>query len=200
MQSSAFGCEKVTPFETYKQYLALKTHFSVDSFDFFKYNGKVNATTESYNKRNEKYHFERLAQLPDISKVLLAHVSENPDVWVGDISDRSDVYKNWQKRQSGLQYNFQESLKTFDIRESIQTTGEHPILLKLYLRNQISKENMIILNTIIRYGPQWDKVIQDDLIWPKIKFNLKKYSPFLKFDSTKYKVLLDNHIRNTFIR
>ena len=39
---------KVTPFETYRTYLSMKSHFTNPKFDFFKYGGKSRATTVSY--------------------------------------------------------------------------------------------------------------------------------------------------------
>ncbi len=191
------GNQEVNPYETYQQYLALKNHFTLDKFDFFRYKGKVNAPISAYNARSDLYHFERLSKISDISKVMLAHVSDNPAIWIGEISEKSDVFRQWQKRQSSLQYSFQEHLKLIDMPSAIQTEGPHPELLKKYLRHEISKETMIILNSIICYVPYWDTRIHDDLVWPKIKFDLKKYSSFLKFDSHKYKVLLDTHMKNT---
>ena len=32
---------QLDPFETYQQYLALKLHFTTDSYDYIKYNGKT---------------------------------------------------------------------------------------------------------------------------------------------------------------
>jgi hypothetical protein len=36
----------MTPFEVYKKYLALKNHFTKDSYDYFKYGGKVSASVK----------------------------------------------------------------------------------------------------------------------------------------------------------
>ena len=42
----------MTGFDCYRTYLAFKNHFTKDNFDYFKYGGKTNATTTSFNKRN----------------------------------------------------------------------------------------------------------------------------------------------------
>ena len=45
----------MTGFDCYRTYLAFKNHFTKDNFDYFKYGGKTNATTSSFNKRKDKY-------------------------------------------------------------------------------------------------------------------------------------------------
>jgi hypothetical protein len=182
-------------FECFQLYLALKQHFSVDSYDFFRYNGKTNAGVASYNKRSDKYQFEKLSQNPDVFNILLAHMSEEPDMWIGDVSPNGDHYKSFRKRQVSIEYSFKEEIKKFDWPNAVETSGEHPILLKEFLRRNVSKETMVILNSIIRYAPYWNKRVNDDLVWPKINFNLRKYSPFVNFDSTKYKVIFDKNIQ-----
>ena len=39
----------MTGFDCYRTYLAFKNHFTKDNFDYFKYGGKTNATTTSFN-------------------------------------------------------------------------------------------------------------------------------------------------------
>ena len=38
----------MTDFEAYRQFLALKLHFTSEHYDYFKYNGKHNATVSSF--------------------------------------------------------------------------------------------------------------------------------------------------------
>jgi len=48
---------KVTPYQVYTEYLALKSHFTNKNYDYFKYNKKVRATLTSFNRRKDKYFF-----------------------------------------------------------------------------------------------------------------------------------------------
>ena len=50
---------RMNEFEAYKEYIALKLHFTSD-YDYFKYNGKTNVTLHSFEERKDKYHFKRL--------------------------------------------------------------------------------------------------------------------------------------------
>ena len=49
----------VSPFETYQHYLSLKNHFTNPKYDFFKYGAKTRASITSFNKRKDKYFFEK---------------------------------------------------------------------------------------------------------------------------------------------
>ena len=53
---------KVTPFETYQAYLGMKSHFTNPKYDFFRYGGKSRATMSSFNKRKDKYWFEKTSR------------------------------------------------------------------------------------------------------------------------------------------
>ena len=48
----------MSPFETYQAYLGIKNHFSNPKYDYFKYK-KTRATLASFNRRADKYFFEK---------------------------------------------------------------------------------------------------------------------------------------------
>ncbi len=43
----------MTPFESYKTFLAVKSHFTTDNYDYVKYNGKVTASASSFETRKD---------------------------------------------------------------------------------------------------------------------------------------------------
>ena len=49
-------------FDAYLLYLKIKLHFHTESYDFFKYNNKVDATLRTYMKRKDKFHFAKLSR------------------------------------------------------------------------------------------------------------------------------------------
>ena len=53
---------KVTPFECYKTYVAMKQHFTKDKYDYFKYGGKSRASATSFKGRKDRYFFERMSR------------------------------------------------------------------------------------------------------------------------------------------
>ena len=52
----------MTPIEVYKTYLAFKNHFTKKNYDYFKYCGKTNASRDAFNKRKDRYFFERMSR------------------------------------------------------------------------------------------------------------------------------------------
>ena len=52
----------MTGYEAFGIYQALKLHFTTDSYDFFKYNGKTNVSVNAFENRKDKYHFYKLSR------------------------------------------------------------------------------------------------------------------------------------------
>ena len=113
---------KVTPFETYQSYLSMKSHFTNRKYDFFRYGGKSRATIASFNKRKDKYWFEKTSRKysdEQIVDFLLANfvTTDNPkNLWIGEIINSGErTYADWTRRQQSVSYIFkEESTKLFD--------------------------------------------------------------------------------------
>ena len=192
-------------FDVYRTYLAMKLHFSSDKFDFFQYDGKVNAKEETYHGRNDFYFFETVARKynpQEIKEYMLASFveAENPTkVWIGDIKTAGkDRWLVWAKRQQSLAYLVEQDLDTVvkhlastgdSFNNLFETVGGHPPLLKLYIRRDISLETLIILDMILGFMRTWDKKLKDPL-WEQLSFKIKKYKPFLSIPTIKYRQML----------
>ena len=106
---------KVTPFETYQSYLSMKSHFTNQKYDFFRYGGKSRATMASFNKRKDKYWFEKTSRKysdDQIVDFLLANfvTTDNPkNLWIGEIINSGErTYADWTRRQQSISYLFKE--------------------------------------------------------------------------------------------
>jgi hypothetical protein len=72
----------------YMMYNALRLHFTTDSYDYFKYNGKTNTTKESFLTHKNKYAFYRLSRkhtLEDARDFFVANFLVNDSKWVGEL-------------------------------------------------------------------------------------------------------------------
>jgi hypothetical protein len=67
--------------------------------------------------------------------------------------------------------------------------SRHPQILKEYLRDNISIETLVILDRILDFRKNWDKKLQDP-VWETVSMRMKKYSPFLNIDVSRYKKVL----------
>lgn len=181
----------MTPFEAFKLYTAIKNHFTTQSYDFFKYNGKVRASEHSFETRKDKYMFYKLSKHEDPLSFLVANFSESEKLWVGDLFglDQQMKYNEFLRRKQTLTYTFESDidnlLENFDANFEVPE-GEYPHLLNMVIRKKITKETFIIIQDCVRFFSKWNKQIQDPILWPKIALNCKKLHPFLQYDKDKY--------------
>jgi len=191
---------KVTPFETYRTYLSMKSHFTNPKFDFFKYGGKSRATMTSFNKRKDKYWFEKTSRKysdQEIVDFLLSNFinANNPqNLWIGEIINSGErTYAEWMMRQQSLTYLFREQLNELlsenNLEEVFNCSMGHPLLLKRYLGGEISLETLSILEKIFSFKKDFDKKLTDP-VWETVSLKLKKYLPFLNINVFQFKKVL----------
>ena len=190
----------VTPFETYQHYLSLKNHFTNPKYDFFKYGAKTRASVTSFNKRKDKYWFEKTSRKYSDKEVVDFLVSnftatDNPqNLWIGEIINSGERnYSEWMRRQQSLTYLFKEQsnelLSENELESLFNCTKGHPPILKKFLSGSISLETFTIFDKIFRFSKNFDKELTDP-VWETVSLKLKKYSPFLNIDMFHYKKIL----------
>jgi hypothetical protein len=191
---------KVSPFETYQHYLSLKNHFTNPKYDFFKYGAKTRASVTSFNKRKDKYWFEKTSRKYSDKEVVDFLVSnftatDNPqNLWIGEIINSGERnYAEWMKRQQSLTYLFKEQSNELFSENELESVFDcskgHPPVLKKFLSGTISLETLVIYNKIFLFGNKFDKQLLDP-VWETVSLKLKKYSPFLNIDMFHYKKIL----------
>lgn len=192
----------MTPFDAYKTYLALKNHFSKPKYDYFKYAGKSRASVDSFNKRKDKYWFERISRQKNDEEIKNFFLSnfvalDNPQaVWIGQLMrEGEDAYQQWTKRQQSLKYLFtqesQDLLSEGNLDEVLDASKQHPIILKKFLSGKISIETFTIYDKIFLFRNNFDKKLLDP-VWEIVSLKIQKYSPFLNIDIQDYKKILRN--------
>jgi len=190
----------VTPFETYRTYLSLKSHFTNPKYDFFKYGGKSRATISSFNKRKDKYWFEKTSRKysdQEVIDFLLSNFvnATNPqNLWIGEIINSGErTYADWKMRQQSLTYMFTEQSSTLlsenDLEKVFNCSKGHPIILKKYLGGEISLETLSILEKVFSFKGKFDKKLKDP-VWETVSMKLKKYLPFLNINVFQFKKIL----------
>lgn len=186
-------------FKAYVDYLAMKRHFTTDSYDYHKYNGKTKASFQSYQTRNDAFFFYKISQRRDWHNLILANMIENPNVWIRDLCEEpaQQIYFNWKTRIDSLTRQFTTDLNK--IKPTLQENfvvkpGVHPYIINLYMKKQISKEFFAIITHITNVFPYWEEHLANDVIAADaIKF-AKKYFPFLEVDRKKFSNLVKSYI------
>lgn len=75
-----------------------------------------------------------------------------------------------------------------DIKKVIEVkNGQHPILLKEFMKKTVSMETMCILDDIIGFLPTWDRLIGERVIYPDLQNRINKYKSFISYDFKKYR-------------
>lgn len=190
----------MTPFDAYKQYLALKNHFGKSTYDYHKYAGKSRASVESFNKRKDKYWFEKLSRQKsddEIKNFYISNFVESDDpnsLWIGNVIREGEVhYKDWIKRQQSLKYIFTQESENFfseyNLDNAFECSKGHPPILKKFLIKNISPETLVIYNNIFLLVNNFDKKLIDP-IWESVSMKIKKYNSFLNIDVIEYKKIL----------
>ena len=190
----------MSPFETYQTYLSLKSHFTNPKYDFFKYGGKSRATVTSFNKRKDKYFFEKSSRKysdKEIIDFLLSNfiAADNPqNIWIGEIINSGErTYAEWMKRQQSLSYLFKEQSEELfsqtKLEDALNCSKGHPPVLKKFLSGKISLETLVIYDIIFLFGNVFDKKLLDP-VWETVSLKIKKYKPFLNIDVFHYKKVL----------
>jgi hypothetical protein len=190
----------VTPFETYQHYLSLKNHFTNPKYDFFKYGAKTRASMTSFNKRKDKYWFEKTSRKYSDKEVVdflvsnFVEADNASNLWIGEIINSGErKYADWMRRQQSLTYLFKEQsselfLET-KLEDALNCSKGHPPVLKKFLSGKISIETLIIYDKIFLFGKKFDKKLSDP-VWETVSLKMKKYSPFLNIDVFQFKKIL----------
>lgn len=184
----------MSPFETYKEYISLKNHFTKNDYDYFKYNGKSRVTLDSFNKRKDKIFFEKLSKRSDVHGYLVANLSDNPKHWIRDLAyseDAERTYNDWLKRNQSLTYNYKSDFIKI-LEEQSREEGHHPSALRLYLGKHISLESLCVFVNMTNALITWNSKLEYDPIWEDVRLKVVKYTPFVKFEHSKIKkVMID---------
>ena len=191
---------KVTPYETYQTYLSMKSHFTNRKYDFFKYGGKSRATMTSFNKRKDKYWFEKTSRKYSDEQVLdfllanFVNTDTPQNLWIGEIINSGErTYAEWMRRKQSLTYIFKEQsenlLSENDLEKLFNCSKGHPLILKRYLGGEINLETFTILEKIFSFVKNFDKKLEDP-VWESVSLKIKKYIPFLNINVFQYKKIL----------
>ena len=178
----------MSAFEVYADYVALYRHFTSD-YDYHKYNGKVRLKSENFNRRPDRFSFEKLAKRyeHDYHDFILSNMAANPKTYIKTLAtslECEEIYLNWRKRAQSLTYTFKNDLTKISNnanRTLGMINGRHPELLEAYLGDGVCLETVCIMLSITG-GSLWDKIMNGDPVWDSVSLRVKKYTPFLTFD------------------
>ena len=186
-------------YDAYCLYLAINNHFHTESYDYFKYNGKVSAKLESFMKRKDKYHFAKLARKynDELKDFLVANFSKKK-YYVRELLEMEceKNYIEFKKRKQKLTYLITEEMRyLFDKYKHIDLCigikdGQHSNLLREYLGGRIAAETLVAADKIFGIFTDYDSMVSENFIWPKTRKRLDSLAPFLELENKKLQTVL----------
>ena len=149
-------------YEVYRLYMALKLHFTTESYDITVTKGAVKSSESAFLKRRDVFLFRKLAKKFVARQEIINYFVAN--FAAGDTNggifnaDSDDIYEKWKGRQDRLSYMFADDISRLLLEAEkseqdplVSYNNQHPILIKMLLGKKISLETVIILDKLLDF-------------------------------------------------
>ena len=193
----------------YRLYLMMKHHFN-GKYDLIKYNWNIRVSDKSYQKRKDRYFFERLSEKYNLKELVLLMTSNlvaNQDAWIGDLSDSDaiDFYRNYVVKLKSINDTIKDDLSSifyfskkmnislngvFDFNEKIGSS----YLFKLLQSQIITAETFLFLDSFLGIINKYDSEMSG-IIWENYSTKLNAYKKILIIDKETAKNLFKETIK-----
>lgn len=145
-------------YQAYQIYQSLKLHFTTD-YDAVKYNYKTAVKRDTFERRRDRYFFEKLSRKFSKEKLIhyfTANLIQNPNVWVGDMEDA--IYNDYIARYDKLTYMITQDMNlmaekgyTFDQLCSTSDNNSTNPLLESLRMNEIHLESVVLVDILVNF-------------------------------------------------
>jgi len=183
------------PIDVYLMYCAMKAHFGKGNYDFVTYKGKTRIKRDTFYKRKDRSFFVKLSRKykteQEIQNYFVANFIKDKKGYIANFSDEN--YESWKLKRQGFFDLFEVEMKPLvEAFEDlfVVNNGQHPKLMKEFLGGRVSLETVIILDELVNFGPDWDRALEDDIIWNDLNNLIDNYERFLTIDQEQYKIRL----------
>lgn len=184
----------IDAFQTYKYFMAIKLHLTTDRYDVFESHGRVSGTRATFEKRNDRFLFEKLGRKFNQPRELIEYFVSNIAYGNKNViysGESDEFYDTWIKRKESRTYTFKQQLDY--IRTHVETnkttyinlfsTDDNiPELLKLYVGGYVHLETMVIIDEFENYLSTWEPLV---MLWGDQLRVLNKIKNFVKYDKDK---------------
>lgn len=197
-------------FKAYKYYIAVKLHYTKDSFDVFKNRGNLKGTREAFNARNDRMMFDKLARKYPIDKDLIQYYVANfaygNDAAVYSFDDAESNLLEWNRRKQSITKIFQDDCNKIILdacKNKIKsgavlnlTNKGYCSILKLFLGNQITLETIRIIDDMLPVLHSWKQNESMLLLWENEIRRIEKSKGFVTYDRDKIVKVFNNFMED----
>jgi hypothetical protein len=183
------------PIDVYLMYCAMKAHFGKGDYDFVTYKGKTRIKRDTFYRRKDRSFFVRVSRKykteQEIQNYFVSNFIKDKKGYIANFSNEN--YESWKLKRQGFFDLFDVEMKplveAFEDLFTV-TNGQHPKLMREFLGGRVSLETIIILDELVNFGPDWNKQLEDDIIWIDLRNLMNNYKRFLTIDQEQYKIRL----------
>jgi hypothetical protein len=200
----------VDGFKAYKYYIAVKLHYTKDSFDVFKNRGNLKGTREAFNARNDRMMFDKLARKYPVDKDLIQYYVANfaygNDAAVYSFDDAESNLLEWNRRKQSITKIFQDDCNKIILdacKNKIKsgavlnlTNKGYCSILKLFLGNQITLETIRIIDDMLPVLHSWKQNESMLLLWENEIRRIEKSKGFVTYDRDKIVKVFNNFMED----
>jgi len=192
----------VNGYHAYQIYQSLKLHFTSD-YDAVKYNFKTAVRQDTFERRRDRYFFEKLSRRFDKEKLIhyfTSNLIQNPNVWIGDMSD--EIYNAYIARYDKLTYMLSQDMnlmsdKVYSFDQLCTTSDDNTsnVFLESLRSGEIQLESVVLVDIMVNFLNRLKSDLSDplginkDLIDLLLKYKLIMLRSPLPHNKLKEKVL-----------
>ena len=189
-------------YQTYQIYQSLKLHFTSD-YDAVKYNYRTAVKRDTFERRRDRYFFEKLSRRFNKEKLIhyfTSNLIQNPSVWIGDMSD--EIYNAYIARYDKLTYMLSQDMNLMSDKEysfdQLCTTSDDNttnVFLESLRSGEIHLESVVLVDIMVNFLNRLKSDLSDplginkDLIDLLLKYKLIMLQSPLPHNKLKEKVL-----------
>lgn len=157
-------------YQTYQIYQSLKLHFTSD-YDAVKYNYRTAVKRDTFERRRDRYFFEKLSRRFTKEKLIhyfTSNLIQNTGVWIGDMSDK--IYSDYVARYDKLTYMLSQDMKFMSekgysfnqlcITSDNNTTNP---LLESLRTDEIQIESVVLVDIMVNFLGRLKSDLSDPL-------------------------------------
>ena len=192
----------IDAFQTYKYFMAIKLHLTTDRYDVFESNGRVSGSKATFEKRNDRFLFEKLGRKFGTPRELIEYFVANIAYGNNAViysQESDDYYQQWQlrkesrtamfKKQMSQIYNYLEvNRKKYE--DLFSMDGNVPELLNLYVGGYVHLETVVILDDFENFLPKWEPLC---MVWGDQLRIINKIKKFVKYDKSKVQSIYNSY-------
>ena len=168
----------------------MKLHFN-SNYNFYQQRGLVKNLKQTY-VHAQRYQFEKLGvkkhNKQTVFRFLVAQFQHNPQVKIQDVVglEGDKISREWNSRIAAMDYTFDEQTKML-LRSGLSwkqltVNGEIPLIMRMMDAGDVTKETVLILDTLLGFSKRWES----NIITDEYKRRMNNYQDFININRELY--------------